>query len=117
MKFIVSILVTAIFGYALALYLPWYSYAIAAFLVAAAFHQRGGRAFLSGFLSIGLLWGGLAWYLSAGNEHRLAKQVASILPLQGNEWALMALTAVLGGLVGGLAALSGSYLRARNSAS
>jgi len=41
----------------------------------------------------------------------LSKQVAILLPLQGSSAALILLTGILGGILGGVAALSGSYLR------
>jgi hypothetical protein len=37
--------------------------------------------------------------------------VAQLLPLGGSGWVLVLLTAVLGGLVGGLAALAGCWAR------
>jgi len=39
--------------------------------------------------------------------------VATILPLGGSSFVLILLTAFIGGLVAGLSALTGSYLRKR----
>jgi hypothetical protein len=49
--------------------LPWWSFAITSLIVAVAIHQRPGRAFLSGFLGVFLLWGVLAFMKDAANEH------------------------------------------------
>ena len=68
-------------------------------------------AFLSGFTGVFLLWAGLAWWIDMKNEGILAKKIASILPLGGNALLLIAVTAVVGGLVAGFAAMNGSYLR------
>jgi len=94
------------------LFLPWWGIAIAALAVAAIVHQKAGKAFLSGLLGVFLLWAGLAWWIDMKNNSVLSHKVASILPLGGNTWLLIAVTGLIGGLVGGFAAMTGSYLRA-----
>jgi len=111
MKFLVSILLTGLLAFVAGIFLPWWSVAIAAFLVALLIHQRAGRAWLSGFLGVFLLWGGFAFWISMKNEDILASRIAGVLPLGGNAILLVLLSAVIGGLVAGLAAMSGSYLR------
>ncbi len=111
MKFIISLLLTAIFAFALGLYLDWWSIAIAAFVVAVCIPQRPWKALLSGGLAIALLWGGYSFFLNKRNDGLLATKIASVLPLGGSRLFLILLTAIIGGLVGGLAALSGSYVR------
>jgi len=85
--------------------------AIAAFLVAALIHQKSWKAFLSGFLGLFLLWGGLALWINLKNDGVLAVKVASLLPLGGSPYLLIVVTGFIAGLIGGLAALAGSYLR------
>jgi hypothetical protein len=111
MKFIVSILLIAILSFALGLYLPWWSLALVAFIVAALIHQRAGKAFLSGFLGLFLLWGILAFIIDQNNQHLLSAKVAELLPLGGSSFLLILVTALIGGLVAGLAALAGSFMR------
>jgi hypothetical protein len=111
MKFIVSILLMALLSFALGLYLPWWSLALVAFVVAALIHQRAGKAFLSGFLALFLLWGILAFIIDANNDHVLSVKVAELLPLGGSSLLLILVTALIAGLVGGLAAMAGSYVR------
>lgn len=112
MKFIVALLLTALLSFIAGLYFPyWWLFAIVTFLVALLIHQKPGKAFISGFLGIFILWGGLAWWIDMKNESILSAKIASILPLQGSGFLLIVVTGLIGGLVAGFAALSGSYLR------
>jgi hypothetical protein len=58
-----------------------------------------------------LLWAGMALVKDAANEHILSAKVATILPLGGSYLVLILVTGIVGGLVSGLAALTGSYIR------
>lgn len=111
MKFLVSILLIALLSFAVGLYLPWWSLALVAFLVAALIHQKAGRAFLSGFLALFLLWGVIAFIIDQRNQHILSTKVATLLPLAGSYVLLILITAIIGGLVAGFAAMAGSYLK------
>ncbi|WBA41392.1 hypothetical protein [Hymenobacter canadensis] len=93
------------------LFLTWW--VITPLCVGLAFFSAttAGQAFVAGFLGIGLGWLGLAGWLSLQNHHLLAHRVAQLLPLGGSAVALVLVTALIGGLVGGLAALAGSWLR------
>lgn len=111
MKFFVSLLLTALLSFAACLYLPWWSIALAAFLVAALVPQKPFRSFLAGFTALFLLWGGLSFFISRANEHILAHKISLLLIKSDSPYLLMLATAFIGALVAGLAALSGSYLR------
>jgi hypothetical protein len=111
MKFLVSILLIALLSFAVGLYLPWWSLALVAFLVAALIHQKAGRAFLSGFLALFLLWGIMAFIIDQRNQHILSTKIATLLPLAGSYILLIFITALIGGLVAGFAAMAGSYLK------
>lgn len=112
MKFIVATVLTALLAFISGLFLPWWGIAIAAVVVAVLVHQKAGKAFLSGLLGIFLLWAGLAWWIDMKNNGILSQRIASILPLNGNSILLIGVTALVGGLVGGFAAMTGSFLRA-----
>ncbi|MBS1918641.1 MAG: hypothetical protein JST17_00145 [Bacteroidetes bacterium] len=114
MKFIVAIILTALLAFIGGVYMPWWSLAIAAFIISLLIPQKGGKAFLSGFLGVFLLWAILAWWINMKNESILAKKIAEILHLGGNEYFLILVTAFVGGLVGGFASLSASFLRSSN---
>lgn len=112
-KTITAIVLTGFLAYVLGIYgtIPWWCFVFSSLLVSAAVHQRPGKSFLSGFLGLFLLWVGLAFMKDAANEHILSTKVATILPLGGSYLVLILVTGVVGGLVSGLAALTGSYLR------
>jgi|SRR5688572_19869720 hypothetical protein len=111
MKFIIAILLTALLSFAIGFYMSWWSIALAAFLVAALIRQNPGRAWLSGFLGIFLLWAGLAWWIDIKNQSILSQKVATLFPLDGSVLMLILITAFIGALVAGFAALTGSYIR------
>lgn len=111
MKFIISLILTALLSFAACLYLPWWSIAIVAFAVAALIPQRPGRAFVTGFLALLLLWSGLSWWISNGNDHILAHKIALLILKMDSPYLLILATGLIGGLVAGFAALTGSYLR------
>ena len=113
MKFITVIIITALLTYAVGLYvmLPWWSFAITTMIAAVAMPQKAWKAFLSAFIAVFLLWGGLAFKIDYANQHLLSSKVAQILPLQGSYSLLIFVTAFIGALVAGGAALTGSYLR------
>ena len=91
--------------------MQWWSLAIAAFLVAVLIHQRSAKAFLSGFLGVFILWAGIAWWIDIKNEGVLSKRIAELFYLGGSSTLLILVSALIGALVGGLAAMSGSFLR------
>jgi hypothetical protein len=93
------------------LLLPWWSLAGGAFLLGAVGTRRGGQAFGVGFGGAALSWLLPALWLSARNDGLLARRVAGLLPLGGSVPALLLATAVVAGLVGGLAMLAGCWLR------
>ena len=113
MKIMTAIVLTGFLAYVLGVYssLPWWSFAITSLVVSVSIHQKPGKAFLSGFLGLFLLWAGMALVKDAANEHLLSAKVAHILPLGGSYLVLILVTGIIGGLVSGLAALTGSYLR------
>lgn len=112
MRFLVSLLLTALLSFIAGLFLPWYSLALVAFGVGALVPQRLPRAFGSGFLGIFLLWFLLALWLDVQNGQLLSRRVAELLHLGQSSLLLLLATGLVGGLVGGLAALSGASLRA-----
>ncbi len=111
MKFNISFLLTALLSFAACLFFPWWSIAPAAFIVAALIPQKPGKAFLTGFTALFVLWGGLSFWISNNNEHILANKISVLILKMDNPFLLIVVTALIGGLVGGFAALTGSYLR------
>ena len=110
MKFFISLILTALLSFALCLFLPWWSIAIAAFVVAAVIPQKPGKAFLTGFIAQFLLWGGLSFWSSNNNEHILAHKISMLMVKMDSPYLLIFVTALIAALVAGFAALAGSYL-------
>lgn len=111
MKFFISFILTILLSFALCLFLPWWSITIAAFAVASLIPQKPGKAFVTGFISLFVLWGGLSFWISNNNEHLLAHKVSQLILHMDNPYLLILATACIGALVAGFAALAGSYLR------
>ena len=111
MKFTISLILTALLSFAACLYLPWYSIAAAAFIVAVLIPQKPDKAFLTAFIALFLLWGGLSFWISNNNGHLLAHKISLLILKMDNPYLLITVTGVIGALVAAFAALSGSYLR------
>jgi hypothetical protein len=111
MKFLTAIILTGLLAFIGGLYFPWWSLALAAFLVAVLIHQKAGKAFLTGFLGVFILWAGLAWWIDMKNEGYLSAKIAELLPLEGSRFLLIVVTALIGALVAGFGAMTGSFMR------
>jgi hypothetical protein len=107
MKFGIQLIAIAVGSLVAQLFLPWWSIALVAF--ACGYGLKSSQNFLAGFLAVGILWAGYAYFLDAAGAAPLAERVAGILTISKN--LLFLVTAFVGGLVGGLAAVTGSLLR------
>ena len=112
-KIPVSILLSSVACFAIGIYgaLPWWSFMITNFIVALAIPQKQWVAFLTGALGVGAIWAGLATGIDMANNHLLSTKVATILPLNGSYVLLIAITGIVGFLLGGMSSLTASYLR------
>lgn len=113
MKYIVSILLSALLAYAVGIYgnLPWWSFVVTNFIIAFAIPIKPAQSFTAGALGVGSLWAGLAFGIDISNNHILSTKVAKILPMGGSHLVLIFATFAIGALLGGLASLTGSFLR------
>ena len=113
MKFILSILLVGLVTYAIGIYgiLPWWSFVVTNLIIAIALPIKPLQSFIAGALGVGALWAGLAFGIDLANNHILSTKVAQILPLGGSYVALIIVTAFVGALLGGLASLTGSFVR------
>lgn len=107
MKIAVQFLFILILGFILELFLPWWSIAIAAFAGGMIFNSKWN--FLVGFFAIALLWTMKALIIESNAAATLTDRVASIFML--SKPLLFLVMAVIGGLVGGFAAMTGSALQ------
>lgn len=112
MKFFVSFVLHGLLAFAIGLFaLPWYCFTITSFIIAFAIPLKPFKSFLSGFMALFILWLILAISIDTANEHLLSQKIATLLPLNGNYWVLIFITAFIGALLAGFASLSGSLGR------
>jgi hypothetical protein len=106
MLFLIILILSFAGGY----FLPWWIIAIAAFLAAFFIGKTPVQSFWSGFIAIFIGWTVLELFKSVPNDHILANRVATLFHLPS--WVLLLLiTSLLGGIVGGMSALSGVLLK------
>jgi hypothetical protein len=112
MKFLAHFVVVLLLSWMLQAFLPWWTMAIGAFAAGLFFRQNGFISFFAGLLGVGLLWLGMAWYTDASTNSILSAKVAAILPTK-TVGLLLVVTAFIGGLVGGLASMTGGLISHR----
>jgi hypothetical protein len=110
MKFIVSFLICPLLGYALGLMLPWWSFAIAGLLTGFFIPQHRLLAFLSSFLGVFVVVGGLIFFISDANNHILAQKIGLLVLKDKNEFLIIGVSALISSLVAGISALTGRSL-------
>lgn len=93
------------------LILPWWSIALVAFVVCFFRSTTGGQAFWFGFIGIALVWQAYALFIHLQNDGVLTGRMSQLLFKANMPIVLLELAVLLGGLVGGLAALSGHLFR------
>src|ERR1022692_918531 len=98
-------LIILILSFACSYFLPWWIVAIVAFLAALFIGKTPWQSFLSGFAAVFIVWTVLALLKSVPNDHILASRVVQLFPLPNNWIWVLVVTAFIGGLVGGMAAL------------
>lgn len=111
MKTIIIIILIAILSYISNLFIPiWWFFAIISFAVSFAFGKNAASAFFAGFIAIFALWFYLFLLGSVNNNFLLVNKMTSLIGLPHSS-LLILLSAVIGGLVSGLASLSGYFLK------
>lgn len=111
MKFTISIILTVLLSFCACLFLPWWSIAIVAFLVAAFIPQAPSVSFITGFIALFVLWGVLSFWISTRNDDILAHRISLLIFKTDNPFLLIIASALIGAVVAGLAALTASYIR------
>ncbi len=114
MKFLATFVLTILMGYAAYLFADetlWWIFAIGAFAAGWAVPLSSFKSWLAGFLGIFILWLVLSFVADTSNAGIMSKKMASIIPLGGSSIALMGMAALVGGIVGGFASLTGSFMR------
>lgn len=97
-------------SFLLNLFLPWWSIAIPGLIFGYWFNLKAMPSFGWGFLALFLLWGGQALYIHLSNDAILSSRIAEMLSL-GSPILVVVITGLLGGLVSGLATLTGALVK------
>lgn len=93
------------------LFLPWWVIAPVAFLVCYWRSRTGWRAFGNGFAGVGTVWLIYALFIHLQTNGILTDRMSVLLLKSESGLALVLLTALIGGLVGGMAGLAGQAVR------
>ncbi len=108
MRFLLSTALIALCTLAATWWMPWWTLAVVSAIFCFALEPR--RAFWAGFLGVFLLWLSVGLARSVPNEHILSTRMAGVFKLP--HWSMyLIVSALLGGLIGGLAGWSGVALR------
>lgn len=100
---IYGIIIIILLGLLVHQFTPWWSIAIVAAFVGAIYNEHAGLSFLYGFVGVFLLWGIAAYQIDAGNESILSTRIGEIFGAN-----MIIVTALIGGLMGGMGALTGT---------
>jgi len=105
----IHFILTAIITWIAQLFLPWWSLVIIAGIVALFFtHKYGASSFFIGFLSVGLVWFLAAFMATNGANNQILPAKMGELFGGLNRMSLIFTTAAIGGIMGGLGALTAS---------
>lgn len=111
MKFLQYTLVVAVLAILLALFLPWWSVAIAGFAGPWIVKRGFGASFAGGFLAVFLLWTGMALWISFSTASPLPDRVALLISPSLSGIGLALVSGAIGGLVAGTGSIAARILR------
>ena len=106
-QFIIVLVLSAIFSN----FLPWWIVAPISFAVAFRLEENILKSFIISFAAILVLWGGLAFWMDIRNDSLLSERVSQMIIKSESSFVMISITALIGGLVAGFGALSGSLLK------
>jgi hypothetical protein len=112
MRTFLIIAITILFVSLFQWFLPWYTLVIPAFIIGFFKpYKKTYQSFLIGFIAVFLLWGIMIFFINADNQSILANRLS--LLFFKHQWVVLLIfvNAAIGGLVAGVAMVSGNYLR------
>ena len=105
------LLTLMICNYAGQLVFSWLSMVIFSFIIGFSLEALNRFPFITGFVSNFLIWFAVAFSQDLGNAQLLSKMVIQLFPVAPGEYLLVIITGLLGGLIGGMAVLTGHTFR------
>ena len=109
-RFIALLIFSTLFLLILGPFFPYPIMMVGVFVLAYLVGGNGITSFLAGGLSFGFVWFFMAVYISLSSNSTLPSKMAELMGV-GNSNLLWLATGILGFLLGGFSALSGSLLR------
>ncbi|VAW27658.1 hypothetical protein MNBD_BACTEROID06-1023 [hydrothermal vent metagenome] len=106
-RFIIQLILVIAFAYLAQFFMPWWGAMVASALATIIMYGKGFNSFMAGFIGLGGLWFFLAQSADSANQSLLSSKVATLLGLSSSFQLILA-TAVIGALIGGFSALTGS---------
>ncbi len=108
MRFFIGFILLSLIQFALYYLLPWWWWGgvLAAAFLSFGLQLPSWQSFLCGLLSVGLFWGGMAYWSDAVNGSMFSAKMAEVIPAN-----LLLITTLLGALLGSMSMLSGKLLR------
>ena len=107
----VNFIITLIFSIGLSFVLPWWGIMVAAIITGFLIPLQKLPVFAIPFFAVFLFWLVYSYWLSNGNDFILAKKIAILLPLDGNPYLLILVTALVGGITAGISGIFGKQFR------
>lgn len=107
MKFVINIVLIALLTYLAQMLGPWWIIFVSAGLVGLLIQDKGFNTFAAGFIAVFVLWFLQSYLIDVANESILSSKIVELFPVVTTPIHLMLVTAFIGGLCGGFAALTG----------
>jgi len=107
----INFVITLFLSIGLSFILPWWGIMVAAMITGFMIPLKKVSVFIIPFLAVSLFWSVYSFWLSNGNDFILAKKIAILLPLKGNAFLLILVTALVGGIAAGIAGVFGKQLK------
>jgi hypothetical protein len=100
-----------VLGFFAQLYFPWWSIAIVAFIVGVFVHGSAPNSMAYGTAAATLLWAIYAGWQSSANGGLMSDAISGMFGGKVSGTQLIFVTGLVGGFVGGLAAMTGTLFR------
>ena len=106
-----NFILTVVLVVILSMDLPWWHIMLASMLTGFLIPLKKIKVFLVPFLAVFIIWIIHSYWLSHANDFILANKIAVLLPLNGNPYLLIFVTAIIGGLTAGISGVFGNQLK------